>query len=57
MTCLLPERFSPFVPLSGAKDPTFSIIKDLTITQLKEGLSLDQSRFRKEGFELQVVLE
>lgn len=57
VTCHLPQRFSPFVPLSGAKDPTFSRIKDLTGSQLKEGLSLDQSRFRKEGLEPQVALE
>lgn len=57
VTCLLPGRFSPFLPLSGAKDPTFSRMKDLTGSQLKEGLPLDESRFSKEGFEVQVALE
>lgn len=57
VTCLLIERFSPFVPLNSAKDPTFSGLKNLTGSQLKEGLPLDQSRFRKEGFKLQVALE
>lgn len=55
VTRLLPEWFSPFAPLSGAKDSTFSKIKDLPGSQLKEGL--DQPRFREEGFELQVALE
>lgn len=50
------ERVSSLAPLTGAKDPTFSKIKDLIGSQLKEGLPLDHPGFRKGGFRLQAAL-
>lgn len=50
------EKISPLAPLTGAKDRTFSKIKGLTGSQLKEGLLLDQSGFGKGGFRLQAAL-
>lgn len=41
------ERISLLALLSGAKNPTFSEIKGLNGSQLKEMMPLDQSGFRK----------
>ena len=49
------EKISPLAPITGAKDPTFSKIKGLIGSQLKERLPLDQSGFRKGGFRSQAA--
>lgn len=41
------EMISPLALLSGAENPTYSKIKGLIGSQLKEGMPSDQSGFRK----------